>query len=69
MIYNGCCNECKNFIDEYFYNGSTDCKKADCMTEEDLETYFINGAPRCPYFEKYDFSAEDQYYNDLLKAL
>lgn len=51
MVYNGCCNECKNFIDEYFYNGSTDCRKVDNMTENDFEQYFINGAPRCPYFE------------------
>lgn len=58
------CNGCKYFIEDTSVN-ACDCKKADDLTEEEFEKYFGDDESGCPFYEEYDYTAEDEYYERL----
>lgn len=50
-VINHYCDTCKHYIDEFFYNGSADCKKIDIMTEAEIDLYYTDAQPNCPHWE------------------
>lgn len=61
------CNGCKYFIEDTSVN-ACDCNKADELTEVQLERYFVNDKDGCPYREEEDNTAEDEYFDSLMKG-
>lgn len=61
------CNGCKYFIEDTSVN-ACDCLKADYLTEEQFEEYFTDDKDGCPYREEEDNTAEDEYFDSLMKG-
>lgn len=45
------CFYCRHFWEDISV-GATDCKKAELLSEEEFERYFISGRKGCPFFEE-----------------
>lgn len=44
------CENCENCCYDYS-SGLTECSRYVDMTEEEIETYYVNGVDNCPYWE------------------
>lgn len=55
------CVDCKYRVKDYS-TGTEDCMMYDEMTEEETQTYWVDGGGGCPYYEEdnYDMFAEDE---------
>ena len=46
------CNSCEYFSYDYS-NGTSECRKYDDMTEEEIDKYYTNGEDNCPEYKEY----------------
>lgn len=60
----GICPSCKHYWEDTSV-GDAECLKADDMTEEEFEKYFVDEQPGCPFYEEIDYPDEYGYYQQL----